>query len=519
MGFESILFRDLNTYFINEDKIKEDNLEENEFFVDLNLDQIINSIIKDKQEEYNIKPFFYLPLNNIEDIYYRQEVMKDLENPKLYELITTFTEKMHSMRLHLHLVERLDYKYNKQGWFLEAVKDYCDAVLLISKNISLINLKSNGFLSFRKYIDNYVKSDYFISLKSRLDEIKKELLDLEYCIIIKGNRVRVQKYNYEINYSKEIEKTFEKFRQQQVKDYKFVYTTNTGMNHIEANIIDCVAKLFPDIFSKLDNFYNENYNFLDDKIKRFDCEIQFYIVYLDLIKKIRKMGLQFCYPEISDSKKEIYDIDGFDLALANKSFYENSKIVTNDFLLENKERIIIVSGPNQGGKTTFARTFGQIHYLASLGFPVPGSKAKLFLYDKIFTHFEKEESIKTLRGKLQDDLLRIQLILDKATPNSIVILNEIFTSTSLQDAIFLSKKILEKIIMLDLYCIWVTFIVELASYGSQTVSMVSTVSPENPEIRTFKIIRKEADGIAYAISIAKKYKLTKNFIDKRIKKE
>ena len=510
MTFHSILLAK------TEDRIKRETLETPSFFVDLNLDQIIDAITAGRQE-YNLKPFFYASLNNIDAIKYRHEIFQDLENKTLFEGIKSFAQKMHTVRVHLSLIEKLYDKFHKKGWFLDTVEIYCDAVNCLVHDLTLSDLKSHGFLAFRDYLTDYANSVRFTSFLAETKKLKADLSTVKYCLLIKGDRIRVRKYESEIDYSTEVEETFEKFKQGAAKDYTVKLPTGSGMNHVEARILNFVAKLYPDIFLNLDNYCAKNGNYLDEAISAFDREIQFYIAYLEYVAILKHAGLKFCYPQISIQGKEVYDYEGFDLALAHKLIIEKSFVVCNDFYLKDKERIFVVSGPNQGGKTTFARTFGQLHYLASIGCPVPGREALLFLFDRLFTHFEKEEYVKNLRGKLQDDMVRIHHILNQATSNSIIIMNEIFTSTTLRDAVFLGKKLIKKIMQLDLLCVWVTFVEELASVSEKTVSMVSTVVPENPALRTYKILRRPADGLSYAISIAEKYRLTYDCLKERIK--
>ena len=349
-----------------------------------------------------------------------------------------------------------------------------------------------------------------------MKEIKRDLAAIEYELFIGNSSVTVRKFESEPDYGAAVAATFERFKQGAVKDYEFKLVDFFEMNHVEAHILDFVAALHPDLFGRLDRYFSENQAYLEPVIARWDREIQFYVSYLDYIRPLKRAGLHFCYPRLSATSKAVRAKSTFDIALANMLVGKKSSVVTNDFELSGRERIFVVSGPNQGGKTTFARTFGQLHYLARLGCPVPGAEADLFFFDELLTHFEKEEDIHNHRGKLEDDLVRIHEILGRATPNSIVILNEIFTSTTLRDALFLARRVLDRLIQLDLLCVCVTFMDELSSLGPQTVSLVSTVVPDNPAERTYRVIRRPADGRSYALSIAEKYRVTYESLKERL---
>jgi len=286
------------------DNKKRETLEAPVFFSDINLDQIIDAITAGK-EEYNLKPFYYTSLNDIDAINYRHEVMRDLENKILVEHIKSFAQKMRTMRKHLVQADELHYKYQKKRWFMDAAEIYCDAVNGLVLDLTHVDLKSRGLLAFHEYMTNYANSSRFLSLLTETKTLKAELSTIKYCLLIKGSRVKVCKFNSEMDYSYDVEKTFDKFKQGAVKDYRVDFSTLPNMNHVEAGLWDLVARLYPYVFSNLDYYCAKNGNYLNETTAPFDREIQVYVAYLEHIARFNQVGLKFCYPQISDNSKEV----------------------------------------------------------------------------------------------------------------------------------------------------------------------------------------------------------------------
>jgi len=488
-------------------------------FKDLNLDQIFRPILKAKQE-FELEGFFHTALHDPQIIVYRQDVMRELEDDEIRTLFTGFSKTVYDLSRYLQTIRSssggsIDNFLLARGHMLDYADRYCRAVSTLSDGLSELTFQSSGLRGFSHYLATYCASEHFTGLRVHVKRLRDEFSTIEYCMLMKNGTIRVRKYEGQEDCTKQILATFDKFRQGEVKDYRQNLTEEPHATHVEDAVLTMVSKVYKDIFTDLDGFISRYRYFEDETIVRFSQEIQYYLSWLEYVRPLRASGLPFNYPKLCDCAERLYVLDGFDLALAAAI---GDRTVTNDFVLDPPERIIVVTGPNQGGKTTFARAFGQAYYLAALGLCVPGSEASLCLFDEILTHFGREEDLSTLNGKLQDDLVRLHDLLGTATGRSVIIVNEIFSSTMLTDALLLSGHMMDAFAALGAPVVVVTFLDELASHGPQTVSMMSTVKDEDPTIRTFKVVRRPPDGLAYAVHIAERHNLTYERLGRRLKR-
>lgn len=474
-------------------------------FDDLNLDQWVAAVAADRAE-YDLAPFFAAGLTTTEDIRDRQLVFGDLDGV-LGGHVAAFAHRMRAVRRGLTYAGNVRSREVGQRVFLDAAEHYGQAVDELAVRFAEADLVSIGLQRFRDHLIGYQRSERFVALHTEGSAVCDELSRVRYLATMKGSRIVVQRFHGEADFASQIEETFARFRHDAAQDYSAGFPDTSDVGHVEAAVLDRVARLFPDAFAALAGFCDRHSAFVDEGLARFERQAQFCLAYLDYIGPLRSAGLPFCYPVVTDAPGRFEADDMFDIVLAT-TLTRYGSVVQNGVRLQDPERIMVVTGPNQGGKTTFARTVGQLHELARLGLPVPGTRVVLSVCDQVYTHFERGEDMIDLRGKLLDDLVRIKEIIDRATSRSVVILNEIFTSTTALDAATLSTRILERLSQIGSLCVCVTFLDELARVDARTVSLVAGVAADDPTRRTFRMERRPADGRAFAAALAAKHGLT-----------
>lgn len=484
--------------------------------VDLHLDHIITAVTSGHRD-VDLDGFFRRPLRDVAAVEFRQQVFRDLDKPGIRRPVQNFVHAMGTVRSRIHIARNVWHPLQRQGWLIAAVETYCRTVVQLRDDLAHLHPNSVGLHKFSEHIANYAGSEAFATLLAEAETVRGALDKVRYLVHIQGLKVHVEKFDMQPDYTSEVTRTFERFATEVSHDYHVALADVQDMNHVEEQILECVAHLHPEAFALLDQFCLRHEQFIEPAIARFEREIQFYLTYLALVGRVTEAGLPFAYARVTHQAGTMQAKGAFDLALAINAVQEEGKpVIGNDFHLSDSERIFVITGPNQGGKTTLARTIGQCAYLASLGCPVPARSATITLPDQIYTHFERQEDLSTFHGKLDNELVRIHDILSRATATSMIIMNESFSSTTANDAVLIGSEVLQRIIHLRCIAVCVSFLDELSTLDPSCVSMVGEVAHDDPTKRTYKFTRRPADGLAYAAALAGKYGLGHDALRKRI---
>ena len=250
-------------------------------------------------------------------------------------------------------------------------------------------------------------------------------------------------------------------------------------------------------------------------------DIAFYLAAVRLMTRLQHHGLPLCRPEIAPIETrvcELYDAYNLNLALHLMPHADaKEQLIPNDIHMDDNGRILILTGPNQGGKTTYTQMVGLCHILAQAGLWVPATQARLSPVDSIYTHYPLEETLETATGRFGDEAQRLSQIFKCATRHSLMLFNESLASTSAGESVYIAQDIVRILRRMGVRAVFATHLHELAadidrlnchSVGdSKIVSLVASRidTGEDSTKRSYKIAPGQPMGRSYAREIAAKY--------------
>lgn len=189
------------------------------------------------------------------------------------------------------------------------------------------------------------------------------------------------------------------------------------------------------------------------------AELGFYIAALNLHEQLIAKGEPTCFPT---------PLPAGERTLIAKGLYEpcltlrtQARVVGNDLAAEGRP-LVVITGANQGGKSTFLRSAGIAQLMAQCGLFAPAKSLTTNVCDGLFTHFKREEDTSMQSGKLDEELARMSEIADAARPNSLVLFNESFAATNEREGSLIARQIIAALLDTDSRVMFVTHMYDLA---------------------------------------------------------
>lgn len=222
------------------------------------------------------------------------------------------------------------------------------------------------------------------------------------------------------------------------------------------------------------------------------------IAQLDVLNSFSEASKKYSYskPHV-DNRDEIIIKDGRH-PVVEKNMGVNEFIPNDTLLDKDKNQILVVTGPNMAGKSTYLKQVAVIAVMAQIGCFVPASRARIGLVDRIFTRIGASENLAGGESTFMVEMTEVASILNNATPRSLLVLDEVGRGTSTFDGISIAWAVIEEITKIQGRTLFATHYFEL----TELASCIEKVKNYNFAVREWKdrkqvvFLRKLQEGSA-----------------------
>jgi hypothetical protein len=425
---------------------------------DLALTTLFNTMARDDDCVFEVSRKVLLAgvKGDLDTIRYRQSILRDcLNHPALTrELYAVAVEALQKQKGHyLGLLARYPDSVLRDA--LETMATFLEFLKRLRRiaDLHAHEFVSEGWTEFFAMLKRDLGDEYFTLVQDHLEELRLrngELLSAELGKANKGSRYVLHRAPYRrwtwrawwkgLFEEKPPVYSFELHPRDEAGARALAAIRNRGIS-LAANALGQSADHVRDFFGML------------------RVELAFYVGCVNLHEQLVRKGEPACMPLPAAPDARRLSFRGlYDVGLA---LSVDRRVVGNDANADRKD-LLIITGPNTGGKSTFVRSVGLAQLMMQCGMFVPAESFCASLCDGLFTHYKREEDVRMESGKFDEELSRMSEIVDHITSHSMVLFNESFAATNEREGSEIARQIISALLERGVRALYVTHMYELA---------------------------------------------------------
>ena len=546
-------------------------------FHDLGLDLIVQQITQKESEQKLITGIMSKLTDNPAVAKYRIDVFDDIyNNPQMHDELMEILDKINFLKDYGSFSRR--YNDGPSVWDLlhrlEEIYDYIASVEGIHECLKNADIYSQGLLDLKAFVEKVYSDQAFGQLKKDIEACKASTKNLKSVTVginlneqfeaqeiglisindkaftksplisnfyekLSGNDIISDSTDWDesmkfspFTASSDVIGSFEKLTNKSLFVSHPLLMSSLGsipegdsVNGVTYYMNSITNRLLSHTTKRLREILNKYVTITITDITNLIPEFIYYIKWAEYIASLRENGAVFSKAKIltpvsDDATSEDFSFYNssasgiYNIKLVAFDSKEHADIITNDFSFSRENLCYILTGANRGGKTTITQAIGQLFALAQGGIYIPGDSFSFSPVDNIFTHFPADEDKTMDLGRLGEECKRFKLMFNEATPTSLLLLNETFSTTSFEEGYYIAKDSVKAILHKGIRTIYNTHMHKLAfdidelnasDIKGQAKSLVVISDNGN---RSYKIQVAPPIGQSYAKDIAEKYGVT-----------
>ena len=432
--------------------------------------------------------------NELDTILYRQGILKDcLKNPEIARGLYTLAREGTQCERKGSWVFASKYPAGILSRGIE-VLNYLIEVLRKLRSASEqygAKFESEGFRNLFAMLEAELTDEYFANIKAHLKEMKFRAGVLISAQLGKGSKG----INHVLRKPRTRQHWLISWLQQyfgiRESGYTFV------LDPRDENGARALSEMNDRGINLVANALAQSTDHILDFFKILTAELAFYIGCLNLREQLAKKREPICWPEPlpaterKHSFRELYDVC-LSLCLRQRA-------IGNDVNADEKD-LIIITGANQGGKSTFLRSVGLAQLMMQAGMFVPAESFSANVCPSVFTHFKREEDASMNSGKFDEELTRMSEIAEHLLPNSMLLFNESFAATNEREGSEIARQIVSALLEKGYKIFFVSHQYTFASgfhAKRQKNTLFLRAERESDGTRTFKLVEAEPLETSY----------------------